>query len=168
MLIHAIVWIALFSLPFLLRPDKHDYTLRDILSYAAGNAVWVIFFYCNALLFIPRLLNKNLYGRYIAMLLCAYLFILVIQAVLFYYKSGEVQRLQLRTHLILIFIPVFAASSLAYRLLLINPQIVLQKTGKMKILNRIIAVALTGKSHFMFTRNNMVALARKNLILEPS
>ncbi|MFT4016863.1 MAG: histidine kinase [Agriterribacter sp.] len=173
-LIHAIVWIALFSLPFLLRPDKHDYTLRDILSYVAGNAVWVIFFYCNALLFIPRLLNKNLYGRYIAMLLCAYLFILVIQAVLFYYKSGEVQRLQLRTHLIFNFLLFlfFAASSLAYRLIVDKTRAdSLAKDRENENLKTELSLLRSQASpHFMFNvLNNMVALARKKSdLLEPS
>lgn len=173
-LIHAIIWIGLFSLPFLLRPDKQNYGLWDLLIYVAGNAVWIVFFYCNALLFIPRLLNKNQYGRYIVLLLSAYLVIVAIQGILFYYKSEESKHLPLRTHFIFNFLLFlfFAASSMAYRLITDKTKAEsLAKDRENENLKTELSLLRSQASpHFMFNvLNNMVALARKKSdLLEPS
>lgn len=174
---HAIVWIALFSLPFLLRPDKAEaakqHSVKDILTYMFGNLTWIAFFYFNALLLIPRLLNKNKYGRYIVAMFVAYVLILIIQGLLIYYVSDG-KHLQLRTHLIFNFLLFlfFAASSMAYRLISDKTEADnLAKDRENENLKTELSLLRSQASpHFMFNvLNNMVALARKKSdLLEPS
>src|SRR5689334_7359666 len=93
-LLHAAAWITLFSLPFLLRRsynDKQEQNHEEIsaaraaLMYVCTNAFWIGFFYLNALLLVPRLLNKNKYWQYVSSLLSIFTIIVFIQAALFIY-----------------------------------------------------------------------------------
>ncbi|MCC6290058.1 MAG: histidine kinase [Chitinophagaceae bacterium] len=176
-LIHAVIWIGLFSLPFLLRHDKADTTKdtssKDILSYIISNAVWISFFYFNALLLIPRLLNKNLYGRYMAGLIVSYGIIVITQAILYHYLYPG-KTIQWRPHVIFTFLLYlfFAASSMAYRLIVDKTRAdSLAKDRENENLKTELSLLRSQASpHFMFNvLNNMVALARKKSdLLEPS
>ncbi len=173
--IHIAVWVGLFSLPFLLHPDKSGSSkpARELFHYIANDAVWVIFFYCNALWLIPAFLNKNLYGKYFVSLAFAYLAILFIDGALFVaFTDNEV--LHLRPHIIFILILFlfFAASSLAYRL--ITDKIASDNLAKDRenenLKTELSFLRSQASPHFMFNvLNNMVALARKKSdLLEPS
>jgi len=178
-LIHAVIWIGLFSLPFLLRPDKaevakeHHSSLKDILTYIISNAVWVMFFYVNALLLVPRFLNKNLYGRYITALISAFAVIFIINSTMIHYVSQS-KHFQVVTHLIFTFLIFlfFAASSMAYRLIIDKTKSdSLAKDRENENLKTELSLLRSQASpHFMFNvLNNMVALARKKSdLLEPS
>lgn len=174
-LIHITVWVGLFSLPFLLHPDKTDAskTAKEILQYSISNLVWISFFYCNALWLIPGFLNKNLYGKYILALVVAYMAILFIEGSIFLFFVND-RTLQLRTHLIftLILFLFFAASSLAYRLITdkIESDNLAKDRENENLKTELSFLRSQASPHFMFNvLNNMVALARKKSdLLEPS
>ena len=174
-LIHAAVWVGLFSLPFLLHPDKTSTSKSgsEILQYALSNLVWIIFFYCNALWLIPGFLNKHLYGKYIAALVLAYLLILCIAATAFLFFADD-REFQLRTHIIFILLLFlfFAASSLAYRLITdkIQADNLAKDRENENLKTELSFLRSQASPHFMFNvLNNMVALARKKSdLLEPS
>lgn len=174
-LIHIAVWVGLFSLPFLLHPDKTSAskTAKEILQYTTSNLIWISFFYCNALWLIPGFLNKNLYGKYIVALALAYLIILFIEAAVFMFFVDE-RELLLRTHLIftLILFLFFAASSLAYRLITdkIRSDNLAKDRENENLKTELSFLRSQASPHFMFNvLNNMVALARKKSdLLEPS
>ncbi|MBX3252575.1 MAG: histidine kinase [Chitinophagaceae bacterium] len=177
-LIHAVIWTGLFCLPFLLRPhddngQQHTLTLPEIASYIVSNLLWVIFFYVNALLLVPKLLSRNFFARYIIALLIGFCVIAFLQAVFFLYLS-KADHFNLLRHIIfnfLIFL-FFLASSIAYRLIIDkNRADNLARDKETESLKTELSLLRSQASpHFLFNvLNNMVALARKKSdLLEPS
>lgn len=182
-LLHAAVWVILFSLPFLLRRsygnDKPETSKEDIsalnaaLSYVLSNAVWIGFFYLNALFLVPRFLNKNKYWQYVLSVLVTFAVILVIQAFLFIYFRNPLH-FNLPNHILfnLFVFLFFLASSIAYRF--ISDKSKADRIAKEKenenLKTELSLLRSQASPHFMFNvLNNMVALARKKSDqLEPS
>ena len=72
-LLHAVAWVLLFSLPYLLRPSynpneaKPPQPLNPNILFIIGrisDALLITFFYLNAGMLIPRLLYKKKYTVY--------------------------------------------------------------------------------------------------------
>jgi sensor histidine kinase YesM len=181
-LLHAAVWIILFSLPFLLRRsynDKPDTSKEDVsaltavLSYILSNAIWIGFFYLNALLLVPRLLSKNKYWQYVLTVLSVFAVILVIEGGLFIYFRRQ-PHFSIQGHILfnLFVFLFFLASSIAYRL--ISDKTKADRIAKEKenenLKTELSLLRSQASPHFMFNvLNNMVALARKKSDqLEPS
>jgi sensor histidine kinase YesM len=181
-LLHAAVWVILFSLPFLLRRSYNDRpdtskeelgALQAILAYVVSNAVWICFFYLNAILLIPRFLNKNKYWQYILSLLVVFAFILLMEG-LFYVYFRKPAHFEIRPHILfnLFVFLFFLASSIAYRF--ISDKSKADRIAKEKenenLKTELSLLRSQASPHFMFNvLNNMVALARKQSDqLEPS
>ena len=180
-LIHAIVWIGLFCLPFLLRPHEDNsqankqqsLTFSQLVSYIGSNLLWVIYFYVNALWLIPRFLTRSFFARYVLSVLGSFAIIAFIQALLFLYLSNGTHFSVLR-HIIfnfLIFL-FFLASSIAYRLIIDKTRadnLVRDKETE-NLKTELSLLRSQASPHFLFNvLNNMVALARKKSdLLEPS
>lgn len=177
--LHALAWIALFCLPFLLRANndkdanQHAVTLKDMLTYIFSNLLWIIFFYWNALLLIPRLLTKNLYGRYGMALFGSYALIAFIQYLFFIYLHNK-SDVKILNHLIFSFLIYlfFLASSIAYRLIIdkIQSDNLIKDKENENLKTELSLLRSQASPHFLFNvLNNMVALARKKSdLLEPS
>lgn len=180
-LIHAIIWTGLFCLPFLLRPHEdnaeankqHNLTVSQLISYMAGNLLWVIFFYVNALWLIPRFLTRSFFTRYVIAVFCSFAIIAFIQGLLFFYFSNGAHFNLLR-HIIFNFLLFlfFLASSIAYRLIIDKTRadnLVRDKETE-NLKTELSLLRSQASPHFLFNvLNNMVALARKKSdLLEPS
>lgn len=180
-LIHALIWIGLFCLPFLLRPhdnnteqnNQRSFTWYEIISYFASNALWVIFFYVNALVLVPRLLTRSFFTRYSIALLLGFLVIAFLQALFFLY-TAKAEHFSLLRHIIFNFLLFlfFLASSIAYRLIVDKTRADnLARDKETENLKTELSLLRSQASpHFLFNvLNNMVALARKKSdLLEPS
>lgn len=181
-LLHAVVWIILFSLPFLLRRsynDKPDTSKEDVsalvaaLSYIMSNAVWIAFFYLNALLLVPSLLTKNKYWQYVLSIIGSFAILLFIEGAIFVY-SRKPPHFSISNHILfnLFVFLFFLASSIAYRL--ISDKTKADRIAKDKenenLKTELSLLRSQASPHFMFNvLNNMVALARKKSDqLEPS
>ena len=181
-LLHAAVWIVLFSLPFLLRrsynekPDtsKEEMSaLTAVLSYIVSNTIWIAFFYLNALLLVPRLFSKTKYWQYVLAALCAFTVILLMEGGLFIYFRKP-PHFSVQGHILfnLFVFLFFLASSIAYRL--ISDKTKSDRIAKEKenenLKTELSLLRSQASPHFMFNvLNNMVALARKKSDqLEPS
>lgn len=181
-LLHAAVWVILFSLPFLLRRpynDKPDVSKEDVsaltavLSYIFSNIIWIAFFYLNALFMVPRLLNKGRYWQYILAVSGAFAVILVLEGALYIYFRHP-SHFSVQGHILfnLFVFLFFLASSIAYRL--ISDKTKADRIAKEKenenLKTELSLLRSQASPHFMFNvLNNMVALARKKSDqLEPS
>lgn len=181
-LLHAAVWVILFSLPFLLRRsynDKPDTSKEDVqalaaaLFYVFSNLIWIGTFYLNSLLLVPKLLNKNKYWQYVLSVICLFALILVLQGGLFIYLRKPLH-FNIQGHILFnVFVFLFfLASSIAYRL--ISDKTKADRIAKEKenenLKTELSLLRSQASPHFMFNvLNNMVALARKKSDqLEPS
>jgi two-component system LytT family sensor kinase len=181
-LLHAAAWVALFSLPFLLRRpynDKPEANHEEMsasmaaLMYVVSNACWIGFFYLNALLLVPRLLSKYKYWQYILSLVAAFAVMLFVQGVFFIYFRKP-PHFAIGNHILfnLFVFLFFLASSIAYRL--ISDKTKADRLSKEKenenLKTELSLLRSQASPHFMFNvLNNMVALARKKSDqLEPS
>lgn len=181
-LTHAALWIVLFSLPFLLRPynDKqdnpeHHRSSAELLLYALSNVSWIIFFYLNAYLLVPRLLSKNKNRQYAAALMVIFPCIILSHYLLYVFFGNDNTRRPDTLTFILINLFVFlffTATSLAFRLIsdkTRGDRIAKEKENE-NLKTELSLLRSQASPHFMFNvLNNMVALARKKSdLLEPS
>ena len=180
-LLHIAAWVLLFSLPAILtssynndkphEPHEND-TLNMILVWVM-NLTWVLYFYFNALVLIPRFIYKNNYRLFTAAQFVALILLLSISAFLFKGMVSKEHFMISRHILFNIFVYLFFFScSTAYQL--IKDKIKADRIHAQK-LNENLKTELSllrsqASPHFMFNvLNNMVALARKKSdLLEPS
>ncbi|MFM9911559.1 MAG: sensor histidine kinase [Chitinophagaceae bacterium] len=177
-LLHALAWVLLFSLPFILRPSLNDSGNKPdagpgMLFYIVNNSLWIGFFYLNALLLIPLLLYKKNYTAFGLSHLMLFAIFLV---------TGWLNRIWLtnqhiinwRVHFLFtffIFLFLLAAST-AYQMS--RDRMKADKHAKEKenenLKTELSLLRSQASPHFMFNvLNNMVALARKQSDqLEPS
>jgi len=181
-LVHVAAWALLFSLPYLLSSpdngkqnnppkDQHVDSMRAYFSYIM-NATWVVYFYFNAYVLVPRSIFKNKYWLFMAMQLASLAWLLLQVSILyrmFFPSSAFNSKGLLFNCLIYLF---FFALSTAYAL--INEKV---KTDKLRtekenenLKTELSLLRSQVSPHFMFNvLNNMVALARKQSDqLEPS
>ncbi|HEY5391517.1 MAG TPA: histidine kinase [Hanamia sp.] len=180
-LIHAVAWIVLFSLPVLLR-QAHNSGEANMPKQENPNAMFVItllneamliaLFYLNALVLIPRFLYKRKYLSYTVSIIFYYAFYVVILWAL--WKNFTKMNLSFEGHLIAsIFVLLFIlACSTAYKT--IGDKFTQDRLAKEKetehLKTELSLLRSQASPHFMFNvLNNMVALARKQSAeLEPS
>lgn len=177
-LLHALCWIVLFSLPFLLRTSfKNDHKQQPgdqvfLYFYFFSSGVWVLFFYINAYLFLPFLVRSKKVSWFILMHVFALAAIYCLHWMYFSmftkftFKAVNFFSYNIFTYFFIL------ASSTAYFMLLerqhnlkINRQ---RETENLK--TELLFLRSQVSPHFMFNvLNNMVALARKKSdLLEPS
>ncbi|MEO6636777.1 MAG: histidine kinase [Ginsengibacter sp.] len=179
-LFHILCWTLIFSLPYLLRPSNNDthaqkmaHDARYDYHYILNCLSWVVLFYLNAYLLIPRFFIKRKYGLY-------FLSLLVVLAVFGFFNlisfklllpDREFQINGLFFFYIFPAIFVLAISS-AFKLFTDRAgQDKLAKERETENLKTELSFLRSQVSpHFMFNvLNNMVALARKKSDqLEPS
>jgi two-component system LytT family sensor kinase len=182
-LLHAAVWILLFSLPFLLRRsygnEKPEASKEEVsalfaaMFYVLSNLIWVGFFYLNAYGIVTRFIYKNKYWQYIVSVIVCFIIILFLQAIVFI-NLRHPPHFNLSNHILfnLFVFLFFLASSIAFRL--ISDKSKADRIAKEKenenLKTELSLLRSQASPHFMFNvLNNMVALARKNSDqLEPS
>lgn len=181
-LIHALAWILLFSLPYLLRPsynpneakppEPQNSNLLFIIN-RISDVLLILFFYLNAETLIPRLLYKKKYALYTGSIIfsfaCYALFIGILRK-----KFISNDLFSWNKHIFFsTFIFLFILScSIAYKT--IRDKIIADNLAKDKenenLKTELSLLRSQVSPHFMFNvLNNMVALARKKSdLLEPS
>lgn len=182
-LIHAIAWILLFSLPYLLRPSYNPNDVKppepqdpNILFIVTriSDALLITFFYLNAIILIPRLFYKKKYALYSLSVIFSFVFFVMIMYILRVDFTNADHSFSLNKHLFFstfIFLFIFTGS-IAYKTIrdkIIADQLANEKENE--YLKTELALLRSQVSpHFMFNvLNNMVALARKRSdLLEPS
>ena len=180
-LLHVAAWTLLFSLPYLLRPAINTHETphtggketRNTIFSIIMDVSWVLFFYLNALVFIPRLINRRKVGLFIMALVISFIVILF-EAYFLSMIFLNPERVNLRIHILFTFF-VFLfmlASSTAFQMIRDRMRIErLTKEKETEYLKTELSFLRSQVSpHFMFNvLNNMVALARKQSDqLEPS
>ncbi|MDP4283417.1 MAG: histidine kinase [Bacteroidota bacterium] len=182
-LIHALAWILLFSLPYLLRPsynpneakppERLDSNIFFIITLVS-DALLIIFFYLNAGMLIPRFFYKKKYPLYFLSVIFSFSVYVVIIYILRINYANSDGNFSFNKHLFFsTFIFLFILSgSIAYKTIrdkIIADQLANEKEHE--YLKTELALLRSQVSpHFMFNvLNNMVALARKKSdLLEPS
>jgi len=180
-LIHALCWGILFSLPALLRPSHNPDDMNTVKSLnekavffisRISDILLIAFFYLNAFLFIPRFLYKRKYLFYFLELVFyfgVYVFVMwTLWSSLTKINFGFDAQLVFSFFL---FLFIFACS-IAYKT--IRDKFIQDKLAKEKeteyLKTELSLLRSQASPHFMFNvLNNMVALARKQSAeLEPS
>ena len=178
--LHAVCWLVIFSLPFLLRtsynktehrtPQPDDKAL--FYFYIASSVLWVALFYLNAYTLMPSFLHKKVW-RFVGLHLLALTAIFLFHWIYFVLFVTHVPFKPLAFFGYNIFPYMFIlASSTAYAVLLERERTVKlarqRETENLK--TELLFLRSQVSPHFMFNvLNNMVALARKKSdLLEPS
>lgn len=177
-LLHAVVWLALFSLPFLLRPTDerqtaHPQQIGFLYLYFINCASWISFFYLNAYLLFPRLIYSRQYKRYSLVLLLVFIALFFINWLGFILLLPHLP-FKLDGTVFFFGFPslFFLASSIAFTMF--KDRLKSERFAKEKenenLKTELAFLRSQVSPHFMFNvLNNMVALARKKSdVLEPS
>ncbi len=171
---HALAWILLFSLPYLLtssynnKDPRHTGNEAGTLGYIFTllmNITWVVTFYLNAHVIMPHFFHKRKYWQYGVILFLIFAGILSQSAILLKALIG-VEHFNLGRHVmfnLFVYLSILSAS-IAYRLILDK-----QKTDKLvkekeneNLKTELSLLRSQVSPHFMFNvLNNMVSLARK-------
>lgn len=177
---HAVCWIVLFSLPFLLRTSyKNQHNASQpvdaafLYFYFISSAVWIILFYVNAYLLLPFLLRnkKNvqfflLHVLALAIVYCFHWLYFVLFLPHQPFKAVNFFIYNISPYLFIL------ASSTAYFMLLERQHTLKlnQERETENLKSELLFLRSQVSPHFMFNvLNNMVALARKKSdLLEPS
>lgn len=179
-LLHTLIWITLFSLPFLLRPSEHHGPDQEsdrkvnLIHYILTSILLIGFFYLNAEIFIPKLIYSKKYLEFTIV-------IIVLLAALVAYKwvyyntllSGS-KRFELGPEIMFSFFPLMfmLACSTAWRMIrdkMASDKLASERENE-NLKTELSLLRSQVSPHFMFNvLNNMVALARKKSDqLEPS
>lgn len=153
--------------------EQHSEPALVHLRYILNDLIYISFFYLNAVILIPKLVNRRKYKQYGAVIFLSFVIILVITGLLFY-TMMEQHRFNMRGHLLFnfFFFLFFLAGSTAYSL--IKDRAAADKLAREKenenLKTELSLLRSQASPHFMFNvLNNMVALARKKSdLLEPS
>ncbi|WP_430898626.1 MULTISPECIES: sensor histidine kinase [unclassified Paraflavitalea] len=176
-LLHSLVWILLFSLPFLLRPQdkarsagKEEY---DLASYIINDILWVILFYLNAFLLVPRILYpRKGWWFTLSHLVLFTIYLLLMWANHLYLRPSWNFLWGPHIFFTSLIYTFFFFASTAYQL--IKDRMAAEEKQKEKenenLKTELSLLRSQVSPHFMFNvLNNMVALARKQSDqLEPS
>lgn len=181
-LIHALAWILLFSLPYLLRPSYNPNEAKPpepqnsnilFIITRISDVLLILFFYMNAQLLIPRLLYSKKYALFIVSIAFSFVSYVAIIGIL-RKKFVSTEYFSWNKHFFFsTFIFLFILScSIAYKT--IRDKIIADNLAKEKenenLKTELSLLRSQVSPHFMFNvLNNMVALARKQSDqLEPS
>ncbi|HET9826133.1 MAG TPA: histidine kinase [Chitinophagaceae bacterium] len=179
-LLHAICWVFIFSLPYLLRPAMDGQKTAALLKtknlqylFMANRVALVSLFYFNAYFIVPRFIYKRRYWSYGLALGAVFMLMLVIDWTAFSVLITGISY-HVKNYFAIYTFPILfiLTSSTAYRM--IDDRVKedrLQKEKENENLKTELSLLRSQVSpHFMFNiMNNMVALARKGSAeLEPS
>lgn len=179
-ILHGVVWITLFSLPYLLKPspdqehmkpdpDEHKWHVHFII-----NAIFLtIFFYLNAEVLIPKLMYRKQFWQFAIVLLL--LFALQILFRWFYMENYITTRtFELKPTIFFTFFTMLFILSCSTAWKMIRDRMSAERLASEKenenLKTELSLLRSQVSPHFMFNvLNNMVALARKQSDqLEPS
>jgi len=180
-LLHAVAWMLLFSLPFFLRPSMNSnkptgneqQTWIMIIRYLLNDLIYVGYFYFNAGLLVPHFINRRKYKEYAAVIITSFIILLFITWLFLFQLLGQ-KGFSFSGHILFnfFFFLFILAGSIAYSL--IKDQIRADRIAREKenenLKTELSLLRSQASPHFMFNvLNNMVALARKKSeLLEPS
>ncbi len=183
-LIHTLIWILFFSLPYLLRPannqdGNHDHqqpaetTVSFIIS-RINDLMLISFFYLNSLVLIPRLFYRKKYAAYLLMVLaCFAVFSFISFQLQLQFLRKDIGFTFSRHVMFAVFVFLFMlACSIAYKTITdkIKSDNLVRERENENLKTELSLLRMQVSPHFMFNvLNNMVALARKKSdLLEPS
>ncbi|MFY0254082.1 sensor histidine kinase [Chitinophaga sp. 30R24] len=175
---HILAWLIFCSLPYLLRPayENHERMtekqLWNLFVYATY-IVFVVFFYLNAWILIPRLVYKKKIWQYIMGILSVFLFMCAMRYGFerFILKPHNIDIKPAILFTFLTFFLVLSAST-AFQMLVdkMKQERQLSARENENLKTELSLLRSQVSPHFMFNvLNNMVSLARKKSdLLEPS
>jgi sensor histidine kinase YesM len=178
-LIHTLAWLIVFSLPYLLRYNNEEFMRRNPDSRAfmyvslLTGICWIITFYLNAGILIPRYVYKKKYLSY------AFFLALIFIAILFFHKNFYELLVTSRKYSLPVAtaynLPTFVlaiAAGIAYKLLNdnIRNEKLMQARHEETLKTELSFLRSQISPHFVFNiLNNITALARlKSDALEPT
>lgn len=180
---HALAWILLFSLPHLLNSSYNSKEPRHSPNQPASsgfiffsllmNITWIIIFYVNAHMIMPRFFSKKKYLQYAGIQFLIFIWVLLESSVLVKMFIGA-DYFNLGRHVTFhFFVYLFILSaSIAYELLRDRHRTdkLLKEKENENLKTELSLLRSQVSPHFMFNvLNNMVSLARKKSdLLEPS
>lgn len=178
-IVHALVWLLLFSLPYLLRPtfnnNEHHEPINNNYNYhyIINCLSWIVLFYVNAYVLVPRFIYKKKYRAYITIIICIIAVLLLINWLSFkLLLPGLTFRFSGFAMFYVFPCLFFLATGTALKML--QDRVAAENEAKEKenenLKTELSFLRSQVSPHFMFNvLNNMVALARKKSdILEPS
>ncbi|SFD57710.1 GHKL domain-containing protein [Chitinophaga sp. CF118] len=177
--LHTVIWITLFSLPYLLRPSEHrgpqtDEDEKVMHIHFIMNAIFLtIFFYLNAGVLIPKLIYRKKYLEFTTVILVLFA-ALVASRWVFTEFFMPFKDFELKPTIMFSFFPLtfMLACSTAWRMIRdkMNSDKLASERENENLKTELSLLRSQVSPHFMFNvLNNMVALARKQSDqLEPS
>jgi two-component system LytT family sensor kinase len=171
---HILAWVILFTLPTLFHrePDQQHLNFKGMFSvrFLIFDGCWILFFYFNLLVLIPRFLNRKKIGIYITLIII--LLAVFITGFSIFPKAGEKQGFH-REYFFTIFPYLFIwAMSTVYWFITdkIRTEQLLKERENENLKTELSFLRSQVSPHFLFNvLNNMVAMARlKSDMLEPS
>jgi len=171
---HILAWVILFTLPTLFHrePDQQHLNFKGMFSvrFLIFDGSWILFFYFNLLVLIPRFLNRKKIGIYITLIIL--LFAVFISGITIFPKAGEKPGFH-REYFFTIFPYLFIwAMSTVYWFITdkIKTEQLLKERENENLKTELSFLRSQVSPHFLFNvLNNMVAMARlKSDMLEPS
>jgi two-component system, LytTR family, sensor kinase len=180
-LIHALGWVALFTLPTLVRPE-HEPGERDfmaehkqafqVMGYVL-RVMWVGFFYLHSYVLMPRFAYRGKIIKYVASIIGVVIFLMGF-SYLYFALIVDGFSFNLKNSLIFSVIPTLFLMIISATYKLTEDRLEAQQRAR-ETVNENLKTELSllrsqVSPHFMFNvLNNMVALARKKSdLLEPS
>ena len=179
-LLHAICWVILFSLPFVLRSytrDEHKTPRPDdkayLYFYFVSSAVWIALFYVHAYIFLQLVQRKKKFMLFAGFEVLALTSVYSVHWIFFRlfvthspFKAANFFVYNIFPYLFIL------ASSTAYAMVLERQRItqITRQRETENLKSELLFLRSQVSPHFMFNvLNNMVALARKKSdLLEPS
>jgi len=178
--LHTVIWISLFSLPFLLRPSEQhgpepesDERMKHI-HYVLTSVLLIGFFYLNAEVLIPKLIYRRKYLEFTIVILALLAAMVTYKWVYFNVFMSGAKRYELGPEIMFSFFPLtfMLACSTAWRMIRdkMNSDKLASERENENLKTELSLLRSQVSPHFMFNvLNNMVALARKKSDqLEPS
>jgi two-component system, LytTR family, sensor kinase len=172
--LHILAWVIMFTLPTLFHrePDQQHVNFRGMFSirFLILDACWILFFYFNLLVLIPRFLNRKRIGIYISLLVL--LLAIFVVAINMFPREGERPGFH-REYFFIIFPYLFIwAMSTVYWFVTdkIRTEQFIKERENENLKTELSFLRSQVSPHFLFNvLNNMVAMARlKSDMLEPS
>jgi two-component system LytT family sensor kinase len=173
---HVLAWLVLFALPALFHrePDQQHINWSSMFNvrFLIFDACWILFFYFNSLILIPKFLNRKKIGIYIFLIILLLAILMVVFNI--FPKEGKDGKSGFhRDYIFTIFPYLFIwAMSTVYWFVTdkIRTEQYMKERENENLKTELSFLRSQVSPHFLFNiLNNMVAMARlKSDLLEPS